>query len=190
MGTTLLKIEKKLAKKLPDKRYIHTLGVRYTCGALAMKYGYDIEKAQLAGLLHDCAKYMSDEELLAKCQKHNIDITPEEKAAPHLLHGKLGAYYAKSKYNIDDEEILEAISYHTTGKPNMSMLCKIVYIADYIEPNRKIIPGLEEIRKYAFEDLDKAVRTKLKNMSEYLNNNNVEIKGIAKETLDYYGGNL
>ena len=68
----------------------------------------------------------------------------------------------------------------------MSLLCKILFIADYIEPNRKIIPGLEEIRKYAFEDLDKAVLTKIANMSKYLNDNKVEITGIAKETYDYY----
>ena len=186
MDIDLLKIENKLEKKLPSKRFEHTKGVRYTCGCLAMIYGYDIVKAQLAGLLHDCAKYMSEKEMLTKCQKHGIDITAEELASPQLLHGKLGAFYAKKKYNVDDEEILEAISYHTTGKPNMSLLCKILFVADYIEPNRKIIPGLEEIRKYAFEDLDKAVLTKIANMSKYLNDNKVEITGIAKETYDYY----
>lgn len=186
MGTNLSKIENKLEKKLPSKRFEHTKGVRYTCGCLAMKYGYDIEKAQLAGLLHDCAKYMSDKEILEKCKKHGIEITNEELASPHLLHGKLGAFYAKKKYDIDDAEILEAITYHTTGKPNMSLLCKILYIADYIEPNRKIIPGLDEIRKYAFEDLNKAVLAKINNMSKYLTEKNIEITGIAKETFDYY----
>lgn len=183
---TLIELEAKLKKKLPEKRFIHTQGVRYTCACLAIRYGYDIVNAQIAGLLHDCAKYMSDDELYKKCLKHNIDITEEEEKQPSLLHGKLGAYYAQNKYKVDNKEILEAISYHTTGKPNMSLLGKIVFIADYIEPNRKIIPGLDEIRKYAFEDIDKAVCTKITNMSAYLLSNNIQLKGIAKETYDFY----
>lgn len=186
MDINLLEIETKLKKKLPEKRFIHTQGVRYTCANLAMKYNYNIEKAQLAGLLHDCAKYMSDDEMLAKCRKHGIDITTEEQKQPHLLHGKLGAYYAKKKYNVDDNDILDAITYHTTGKPDMSLLGKILFIADYIEPNRKIIPGLDEIRKFAFEDIDKAVCTKIINVAEYLLSNGVEIKGISKDTYEFY----
>ena len=92
MNINLLEIEAKLKKKLPEKRFIHTQGVRYTCANLAMKYNYDIDKAQLAGLLHDCAKYMSDDDMIAKCKKHKIDILAEEQKQPHLHHGKLGAY--------------------------------------------------------------------------------------------------
>lgn len=190
MDERLLNIQNKLYKKLSENRYYHSIGVRYTAACLAMKYGESIEKAEYAALLHDCAKYMSGEEMYKKCKKYDILISREEKKQPHLLHGKLGAYYAEHKYGITDKNILSAIECHTTGKPNMNLLEKILFIADYIEPNRKIIPGIDEIRKYAFEDIDKAVFYKIKNMSEYLLSNGIELEGIGKETYDFYINNV
>ena len=186
MNFELMDIQNKLSKKLSENRFNHSLGVSYTAASLAMKYNVDVYKARMAGLLHDCAKYLSDEDILEKCIKHDINITKEENKQPHLLHGKLGAYYASNKYGIDDGEILEAIRCHTTGKPNMNLLEKILFIADYIEPNRKNIPGLSEIRRYAFEDIDKAVYYKIKNMSVYLLEKDIKLKGIALETYEYY----
>ena len=128
---------RKLKQKLNDKRYIHSIGVEYTAANLAFLYGEDVKRARIAGLLHDCAKCIPTDEKLKKAKKLGIPINSSEKANPDLLHGKLGAYYAKEKFGIKDEEILSAITYHTTGKPEMTLLEKIIFVADYIEPNRK-----------------------------------------------------
>lgn len=175
-----------IKEKNSYKRFVHIMGVKYMCTALAMKYGYDIEKASLCGLFHDVAKHYSDEKLLAKAKKYNIEITKSEKEAPYLLHGKVGAYIAENKYDFKDEEVLDAIRYHTTGKPEMSLIGKILFIADYIEPSRKSIPGLDEIRKLAFEDLDAAVRAKLVNMTGYLKESKDVIDDMTEKTLNYY----
>lgn len=161
-------IQKNLEKVLKPQRYRHTLGVRYTAQAMAMRFGADIQKAGLAGVLHDCAKYMSNEEILVKCNKHHIEYSELEKEQPHLLHAKLGVYYAKEKYDIKDEQILSAIRWHTTGKPQMTDLEKIVFIADYIEPNRKLLPNMKEIRRISFEDLNNAMYLILENTLSYL----------------------
>ena len=138
------KIRKKLKDELSKSRYEHTLGVEFTSAAMAMKFGADIEKAQLAGLLHDCAKCIDDEEKLDECKKYGVDISDVERRNPFLIHSKLGAVYAKEKYGVDDEEILSAITYHTTGRPDMSFIEKIVFIADYIEPGRNKAKNLVE----------------------------------------------
>lgn len=181
----------KLQKELTKRRYTHTLGVSYTAAALAMKYGYDIKKAQVAGLLHDCAKCNTDEKMLEKCKKNKIIITDIEKRNPYLLHAKLGACLAKKQYGIEEEEILSAIAYHTTGKPAMSELEKIVFVSDYIEPNRKEIWGLSQIRKMAFENLDEAVFMILDNTLSYLKEESgkKEIDSMTEEAFEYYRKN-
>lgn len=163
-----LRIEKELQDVLKKKRYSHTLGVRYTAAALAMRHGCSIEQAQMAGLLHDCAKGYSGEELLAMASKYKLEISKAETENPHLLHAKVGAYLAEHKYGVKDQEILSAIRFHTTGKPDMTMLEKIIFIADYIEPNRRMLDGLPQCRALAFEDLDMAMYQILKNTLEYL----------------------
>ena len=138
----MINIQEELEKILKKKRYQHTLGVRYTAQAMAMCFGEDIKKAGYAGLLHDCAKYMSDGEMQKECGKNRITVSDAEKRQPSLLHAKLGACYARRKYGVNDRDIVEAIRWHTTGKPGMNTLEKIIFIADYIEPNRKMLPGL------------------------------------------------
>ena len=108
----------------------------YPCAALAMAHDCPIADAQLAGLLHDCAKCIPNKKKLKMCGENKIPVTEFEKEHPFLLHAKLGAFVAKDKYGIRKKEILSAIAFHTTGKPDMSLLEKIVYIADYIEPGR------------------------------------------------------
>ena len=145
-----IKIKKKLSKYLDEARFEHTMGVMYTCAALAMVYDYDLEDAQAAGLLHDSAKCIPNKKKLKLCSQHDIPVSDFEKDHPFLLHAKLGAYVASCKYDIKDEEILTAITYHTTGRPGMSLLEKIVYISDYIEPMRDKAPNLAKVRKIAF----------------------------------------
>ena len=122
------KIKKYLKKHLTKDRYQHTLGVAFTAAALAMKYNTDtananlVKRAYLAGLLHDCAKCMSDEKKLHICDKNNLSYSSMEADHPYLLHGKVGAHIARKKFGIKDEDILQAITWHTTGRPNMSFL--------------------------------------------------------------------
>ena len=150
-------IEQELKKKLDQKRFDHTIGVAYTAAAMAMRWEYDIEKARIAGLLHDSAKCIPPEKKISLCRKYNIQMTEVEHNNPFLLHAKLGAFLAMKKFNINDKEIISAILNHTTGKPDMGLLDKIIYVADYIEPRRSKAPRLQEIRKTAFTDLDLAL---------------------------------
>lgn len=182
----LSKIQEKLCKKLDDKRYRHTLGVMYTSAALAMAHGQDMDRARLAGLLHDCAKCVSNKKKIRICQENEIPVTPFEEENPFLLHAKLGAYYARKKYGVEDEEILSAICCHTTGKPNMTPLEQIVYIADYIEPMRNTAPNLGEIRRLAFQDLDECTYKILKDTLDYLHSSPGKIDTATEQTYQYY----
>ena len=109
-----------------------------------------------------------------------------ESRNPYLLHAKAGYCIAKSKFNIDDQDILNAILNHTTGRPGMSTLEKIIYVADYIEPSRKQASNLSEVRKMAFRDLDQALLKILSDILCYLENGGGEIDLLTKETYDYY----
>ncbi len=188
MEYDIFALQKKLSKIMTEKRFYHSLGVQGMSLSLAIRYGYDMDKANLAGLLHDCAKDMKDEVLIAKCKKYNLPVSDVENRNGHLLHGKLGAYYAKHKYGVTDSEILSAINWHTTGKPDMTLLEKIIFVGDYIEPNRSYerIPELNLIRQLAFLDLDKAVLEILKNNLFYLEKDGQEIDKLTVDAYDYY----
>lgn len=180
------KLRKQIKKAQTSNRYEHTLGVEYTAAALAMRYGADMEEAQLAGLLHDCAKCLSNDELLEFCEKHGITVTAAERKSPFLLHGKVGGYLAEKKYKIKNPDVISAIVCHTTGKPNMTLLEKIVFIADYIEPGRRRAAGLAEIRKLAFSDLDEALMQILENTLEHLKEKDYNIDPHTEETWRFY----
>ena len=182
----LHKIRKQLMKALDSKRYEHTQGVAYTSAALAMRYGEDVQKAELAGLLHDCAKCLDNDKKIQICKKHDIEISEAEQNNPFLLHAKVGGFLAKSKYKIDDEEIIDAILYHTTGRPGMSLLEKIVYIADYIEPGRNHVPNLGEIRELCFADLDEALLKILEDILVHLRESKKEIDPMTQMTYEFY----
>lgn len=182
----LQKIEKKLRKYLDEDRLWHTLGVMHTAAAMAMVHGTDMEKAQLAGILHDCAKCVPTKKKLKLCKENHIPVTEFEKEHPFLLHAKVGAWIAREKYGVTDPEILEAIIWHTTGKADMSVLEKIIYIADYIEPARDKAPRLSEIRRLAFQDLDRCMYEILKDTLEYLQDSPEDIDQATKKAYDYY----
>lgn len=180
------KIKKTLEKNLEEKRYEHTIGVADTAACLAMKYGYNVEKAYVAGLLHDCAKCIDNEKKLQLCKKYKVKLSKVEIENPFLIHAKLGAALAKEKYGIDDEEILDSIRFHTTGKENMTLLEKIIFSADYIEPNRKMILGLQEIRNTIFDDFDRAIYIILENTIKHLNNKKQIIDDTSMRAYEYY----
>ena len=184
--TDTRKIMKKMEKALDAKRYEHTLGVAYTASSLAMSNGINFEKAFVAGLLHDCAKCISNEKKLEICNKHNIEISEIERKNLCLLHAKVGSYIAAKQFRISDRDILNAILFHTTGRPGMSQLEKIIYIADYIEPGRKHAPNLPKVRKLAFQDLDEALLKILEDTLGYLGSVGGSIDPMTKRTYDYY----
>ena len=184
--TNIKKIRKSLEKTLDEDRYIHTIGVAYTATLLAMRYGASIENAELAGLLHDCAKCMEDDKKLAICEKYNIPATDVEKRNSFLLHAKIGSFLAMKTYKVHDTDVINAILNHTTGRPGMSLLEKIIFVADYIEPNRKKAPNLAEIRQMAFIDLDSAVVRILKDTLDYLESTPGEIDVMTQNTYEFY----
>ncbi len=179
-------IMKKLEKELDEKRYQHTIGVTYTAASLAMRYGENMQAAILAGLLHDCAKGIPNEEKLELCKKYGILVTDVEKENPSLLHAKLGAYIAREQYGVADDDVLHAIYVHTTGEPGMNTLDKIIYVADFIEPNRDEAPNLEYVRKIAFWDLNQAMEEILSATLQYLEKSSKKIDPMTQKTYEYY----
>ena len=186
MDERITEIRKHLKKKLNPMRYEHTLGVSYTCMALAMRYSADLDQAEMAGLLHDCAKRYDDVAIIRKCQERGVELTESELRAPAVIHAKLGAWMAEHKYGITDPEILSAIACHTTGKPAMSLLDKILYVADYIEPRRDKAPNLPVLRRLAFEDLDEALYQILDSTRNYLKKTGTAEDDTTERTWEYY----
>ena len=186
------KIKKYLKKHLTKERYHHTVGVAYTAMSMAMKYNPQPDnnefmiKAEIAGLLHDCAKCMDNDKKIRICNKNQISYSKIEAENPYLLHGKVGAYIARKEFDILDEDILNAITCHTTGRPAMSLLEKIIFVADYIEPSRRPIPELNLIRQLAFTDIDQAVIKILENTLKYLNEKGNPIDDMTQKTYDSY----
>ncbi|MDO5695661.1 MAG: bis(5'-nucleosyl)-tetraphosphatase (symmetrical) YqeK [Eubacteriales bacterium] len=179
-------ITKQLKRRLSKKRYIHSLSVAYTAAALAMVHDVNPEDAIMAGLLHDYAKNISHEEQLAYCDKHRIELSAYERRNPQIIHGKVGALMIMRRYHVRDENIINAIMNHTVGRMHMSPLEKIIFIADYIEPEREPLPNIQAIRKAAFKNLDRTIYMILENTRRYL----VEKGGTPDESteavLNYY----
>ncbi len=180
------KLRKQLEKELKPDRFDHTLGVAYTAASMAFIYGADVEKALIAGFLHDCAKSMSHEEQVKICEKNNIEMTEVERKNHSLLHAKVGMYLARTKYDVYDTDILNAIRWHTTGREDMSLLEKIIYIADFIEPNRKKLEGMDDIRKEAYTDIDKCLAHILHDSVIYLKTIGKECDEATMTAYEYY----
>ena len=183
-----------LKKSLKKKRYIHSLGVAFCSAQMAGIFcddnnaGEFIHKAMIAGLLHDCARCYSEDELLIQAHKNNIPVNAVMEANPNLLHAKVGVFVAQKEYNITDSGILDAIETHTTGEPAMTLLQKIVFIADYIEPGRKFHDKLTHIRQLAFTDLDRCVYEICENTIQYVKANNHSLDEQTIATRNYYAG--
>lgn len=149
-------IQEKIIKDIGENRFKHSLRVKDTAIKLAKKNNIDTRKVELAAIFHDCAKIPNKDQLLKKANDFNLTLDEYMKENHELIHAHLGAVMAEKLYGINDVEILNAIKYHTTGRENMNMLEKIIYMADYIEPNRNF-PGVEEIREMAFKDINKSL---------------------------------
>ncbi|NJO39297.1 MAG: HD domain-containing protein [Cyanobacteria bacterium CRU_2_1] len=146
-----------LAENVPESRVKHVLRVEETAISLAYEYAIDLADAAQAGLMHDLAKYFRPQILLDMAQKAGLAIDPVDEANPHLLHADVSAIVAREKFGVDDPKILEAIANHTLGRPGMSPLSCIVFLADTLEPGRGDTPELNLLRQVSRQDLFKAV---------------------------------
>ena len=149
-------VVEQLRSQLSEKRYIHSISVSRTAIQLAHQFGVNVQKAALAGLLHDCARALPDAQLISIAEEWGLRIDPIERCTPVLLHAKLGALLAIRRYGVNDSEICQAIAAHTTGGYGMTQLDKIIYLADFIEPSRSF-QGVEELRILAKDSLNEAL---------------------------------
>lgn len=186
MNEQIILFRRQLESTLDPMRYEHSLSVSFTCASLAMRYQYDLLNAELAGLLHDCAKRYTDSQLITRCKKHGLQLTDDELHAPAVIHARYGAWMAQYKFGIEDPEILSAIRWHTTGKANMSLLDKILYIADYIEPRRNKASNLNQVRYLAYQDLDLTMYEILAGTIQYLGKKKGHMDVMTKDAYHYY----
>ncbi|WP_367925777.1 bis(5'-nucleosyl)-tetraphosphatase (symmetrical) YqeK [uncultured Ruthenibacterium sp.] len=185
---------KRLAKKnLSEKRYEHTLNVKKLAVELARRNGVDENKAALAAYLHDIAKELPKDRLLQILRENDIIANNALQRAPAVWHGIAAAILAQKEYGIEDEDVLSAIRCHTTGKPNMSKLDKIIYMADMASYERSY-PEAESLRAHVLENLDRGtieglgmsiawLKASGKNVDEY------SLAAYAQQRQEYYGAN-
>lgn len=174
----------KVMPYLTEKRIAHVLGCENEAVSLANRWGEDPERAAVAGILHDITKKLSAEEQLKLCEKYGIINDAAEVANPKLLHAKTGAAFARELFGIEDD-IYGAIRWHTTGKPDMTLLEKIIYLADFVEPTRKF-PGVEELRELCFEDIDVAMAKGLEMSLEFIRSGGAEPYKDSVEACEWY----
>lgn len=178
------KIKKDLKEKLSKNRYEHSLRVADYCKRLAKIYKIDENRAYLSGLVHDCAKNLEEFYMLNKKLNSDIIFDTEEKDNENLKHAPIGAVVCKDLYGIFDEEIISAVRYHTTAKENMTLLEKILFISDKIEPGRKY-DTVDELRRLADFDIDRAIVKFLNDSFEYLEKKSQKVHHLSVKARDY-----
>ena len=178
----------KMETVIPEKRLRHCLGVEKAARELAERFGLDVEKAGLAGLLHDYAKKVSDEDFLSLIDKYKLD--PDLKNwGNNVWHGMVGIYKIQEDLGVEDSEILRAIEIHTVGSGTMSELDKVVYVADYIEHNRDF-PGVDKARELAQRSLNLAVAYETARTVEHLAHKGLPLYPKTLETYNAFVGYL
>lgn len=178
-------INNKLKEMLPQKRFEHSLNVAKCASKLSEIYNYDKDRAYLAGITHDCAKYLNKEEVKYYVNKYNIKLDDLEKDNLALSHSVIGSYIAKYELNIENYDIINAIKYHTTGKENMDILEKIIYIADLIEEGRNF-PGVEFLRELTYSGkIDEALIVSFNNTIKFVIDNNQMIHPRTIDARNY-----
>ena len=172
-----------IEENFSDDKSRHIFGVCETAKSLARHYNADENKAEVAALFHDMFKDITDEEL--KDYAKNLGLEEKYQNNINLAHSKIAAAIMASDYNISDEDILNAVKYHTTGRVGMSLLEKIIFIADVIEPGRDY-PGVEEVRELVYKDLAEACLTAMKNSVEYVRAKGNFIDEDTLEAIDWF----
>lgn len=183
MPRELRAVRLKLSERIKRKRLDHTMLTACEAVKLAFRYGADTKKARLAAMLHDCVK-LPNKDLIAFCDENHYDISDFERKNPYLIHARLGAVIAEEDYGVTDPEVLEAIRNHTLGKVGMSLLDKVIYVADKIEPSRDY-EGLNEIRRTAYEDIDRAMLLVMEHSADYTRRSGREINPSTKAVMDF-----
>lgn len=178
-------IRKDLETLLSPSRFQHSVGVAESAKALAQHYSIDGEKAYLAGLIHDCAKELSRPVQLVYAMRAEWGFDLSQLPFPFLYHGPAGSVFARHRFGIEDPDILKAVSLHILGMPDMSMLEKIVFVSDYMEPNRRF-HWREEIEKAAFQSLEEAMVLGCKITTDYLTSSGARIHPNMLSTRDFY----
>ena len=177
-------IQEILQDDLDYDRYWHTISVAFTASALAMRYHYDSpDRAQIAGLLHDCAKCLPMKEMRRIALEHSLTDDPAILESGALLHSLAGAWLARNAYGMADPAVLEAIAYHNTGHAGMSRLAMCVCLADFMEPNRESYPLLEEVRRLAEHSLEQALLLSLEGTAEYVCSRGKYLHPRTQETI-------
>lgn len=171
---------KTVKKHLTEHRYTHTLGVLETSLRLAQLYDADMGKTEIAAIFHDYAKFRPKDEMRQIVKNENL---PQDllEYGNEVLHAPVGAFLVRKECGIQDEEVLSAIYYHTTGNGNMSTIEKVIFLADYIEPNRQF-PGVEAVRVEALKDLNHACLMAVRNTIQFLMKQNQKIHPLTLET--------
>ena len=172
---------------LKHTRIPHVLGTEQEAVRLALRYGADVDRARTAALLHDCTKRLEMDEQLALCAKYGIELDELEQRALKLLHAKTGAAVARDRFGVDDE-IYSAIFWHTTGHADMTLLEKVIYLADYIEPTRSF-PGVDTLRAACYEDLDKGLLMGLEMTVEEMKERGNPVHSATLAAIEYLKGN-
>ena len=168
---------------LKPTRMPHVLGTEQEAVRLVRRYGGDETQARIAALLHDCTKKLDMAQQLALCEKYGIMLDELEQRALKLLHSKTGAAIARDVFGVEDA-VYDAILYHTTGKPDMTRLEKIIYLADYIEPTRDF-PGVDELRKTVYEDMDKGLLMGLTMTIQEMEEMGNPVHHLTRDARDY-----
>jgi len=181
-------LKKLISLKLSEHRYNHTISVYKTALELAQIYNVPCEKAAIAALLHDYAKELPSDKKFALCKKFDIALDDITRKNPDLTHSFLSAELVRVELGINDAEILDAITYHTTGRKKMSKLEKVLYVADMIEPNREPYPKLENLRTLARKNLDNAVIEGLRQKIEYTVQKKKTVHPLSLDALEYFTG--
>jgi predicted HD superfamily hydrolase involved in NAD metabolism len=177
-----------LKDKMTAKRWQHSLGVAETAKKLALFWGADPEKAWLAGIFHDYARELPKPQLIKIATAYGLPVLKEERDNPVVLHAPIGALLVKDDFNIKDEEILSAISKHTVGGESLTLLDKIIFLADLVEPGRNW-PGVEKLRTMVYQDLKGAMKEALDGTIQYLKEQGRTIHPITLLTWQNLGGN-
>jgi len=173
-------ILKELRGRLSEKRFLHSVSTEKTAFKLAVRYGADCDKVRTAALFHDITKDTQLNEQLNLCEKYGIMVDNLEMKDVKLIHSKTAVAVAFNEFNITDADILDAVKYHTTGRKNMSLIEKIIFLADYIEPLRGEYDGVAELRLLAYEDIDKAMLFALE----------LTVKEVEKKKKELHGATL
>lgn len=174
-----------LKENIDEKRIKHSIGTAEEAVQLAQLYGADTEKAYIAGLLHDVAKGKCKYGMMKIADEYGISVDDMEAENVELIHGKLGAAMVEKQLNIHDEDILCAIRWHTTGRTGMSLLEKIIYLADLVEPGRDF-QGIDKIRKIAYHDIDKAMREALNQVIGFVQSKGLSLHPYSLEAYNDY----